>query len=124
MSKKPADSDRIKRTILENAGEIVRLDALRRKAFAQRNQSQEKWSDFYRAGAELSSRYNSVAFPRGLKGAYERIDSGDPDTIEEAICFLEVRPHFFLLAICSRTFCASANERRSRPSKLPGLIRC
>lgn len=88
-------SDRIKQTIIENAAEIVRLHTLTRQAFTQRNQSQEKWNEFYQAGSELSSRYNSLAFPRGLSGAYERIDSGDPDTVEEAICFLEVRPYFF-----------------------------
>jgi hypothetical protein len=94
MSRKSKDSDRIKRTILENAAEIVQLDNRRRKASAQRNQSPEKWGEFYQASVELSSRYNSLAFPRGLNGAYERIDSGDPETIEEAICFLEVRPYF------------------------------
>jgi hypothetical protein len=91
---KSIKSDRIKQTIIENTAEIVRLDTLRRKAFEQRNQSPEKWDEFYQAGTELSSRYNSLAFPRGLNGAYERIASGDPDTIEEAICFLEVRPYF------------------------------
>jgi hypothetical protein len=95
MPRKSADSDRIKRTILENTAEIVRLDTLRRRAFALRNESPGKWSEFEQAGKERASRYNSLAFPRGLNGAYERIDSGDPDTVEEAICFLEVRPYFF-----------------------------
>lgn len=89
------NSERIKRTILESALELVQLDARRRKLFALRGESPEKWNEWLLASAELSSRYDSLAFPRGLNGAYERIDSGDPQTIEEAICFLEVRPYFF-----------------------------
>jgi hypothetical protein len=46
MPRKSADSDRIKRTILENTAEIVRLDTLRRRAFALRNESPGKWSEF------------------------------------------------------------------------------
>jgi hypothetical protein len=37
----------------------------------------------------------SLAFPGGLDGAYERIVSGDPEAMETAICFLELRPYYF-----------------------------
>ena len=36
-----------------------------------------------------------LAFPGGEKNARDRIAAGDPEAIEFAICFLELRPYFF-----------------------------
>jgi hypothetical protein len=43
------------------------------------------------------ARYDGLAFPGGYQrgGALNRIAYGDPDAMEAAICFLEIRPYFF-----------------------------
>lgn len=44
----------------------------------------------------MHSRYAGLAFPGGEQGdVLKRILAGDPQTMETAICFLEVRPYFF-----------------------------
>jgi hypothetical protein len=44
----------------------------------------------------LHSRYAGLAFPGGYEGNFlEQILNGDPQAMETAICFLEVRPYFF-----------------------------
>jgi hypothetical protein len=52
--------------------------------------------EWKRACAEMHSRYAKLAFPGGYNGdVLDRILSGDPQAMETAICFLEVRPYFF-----------------------------
>jgi hypothetical protein len=118
---KSTASDRIKQTIIKNAAEIVRLHTHTKQAFAQRNQSPEKWSEFYQAGVDFASHYNSLAFPRGLNGAYERIDSGDPVTIEEAICFLEVRPYFIRSGYMFKDILRKCNRAQLSPAQAARL---
>jgi hypothetical protein len=43
----------------------------------------------------VSRALSALAFPGGYEGALDRIVSGDPETMEAAICFLECRPYFF-----------------------------
>lgn len=88
-------SEQMRQTIRENAAEIERLHRrihVTRASITAAPESPAAWRD---ACAEFHARYDALAFPGGLAGAYERIAQGDPYTTEAAICFLEVRPYFF-----------------------------
>jgi hypothetical protein len=90
------DSERLKEQIRENAAEIERLRLRIHETYAERSKSSEKMQQWKQACAEFHSRYPSLAFPGGYQGlVWERILAGDPQTVESAICFLEVRPYFF-----------------------------
>ncbi len=89
------DTARLKRQILENTGEIVRLNTRIKEAIRDRGKSPEKRREHEQACAEFHQRFAGLAFPGGYAGALERISSGDPETMEAAICFLEMRPYFF-----------------------------
>ncbi len=89
------NSDRTKQMIREYAAEIVELSKKLHETHKQRELSPEKWNEWLQVYSGSYQRYMSLAFPGGLEGAYERIVSGDPEAMEAAICFLEVRPYFF-----------------------------
>jgi hypothetical protein len=89
------DTARLKRQILENTAEIVRLNARIKETLPDRGTSPAKRREWEQACAEFHQRYAGLAFPGGYGGALERITSGDPETMEAAICFLECRPYFF-----------------------------
>jgi len=89
------DSDRIREKIRENAAEIVRLHSRIHETVRRRGENPKKRLEWEKACAEFHARYSSLAFPGGYKGALRRITSGDPNTMEAAICFLECRPYFF-----------------------------
>ena len=90
------DTERVKQTILENVAKIERLQAIyhaaRDKAWRQNppngREALQAYETFFNASVAL-------AFPGGYKGALARIGSGDPEAMEAAICFLELRPYFF-----------------------------
>ena len=81
--------------ILSNAAEIVRLNKHVRETYKLRDQGAESLRAWKAACQELHARYDALAFPGGYNGALERIEVGDPNTVEAAICFLEIRPYFF-----------------------------
>lgn len=81
--------------ILRNAEKINQLRQRIDETFKLRDKNDHKRKDWETACAEFHSRYDALAFPGGLSGAYERITSGDPQAIEAALCFLECRPYFF-----------------------------
>jgi len=91
------DTERVKQTILANAAEIDRLQAVYHATCTK------AWSEVPVNGlAALQAWYafvdawNPLAFPGGYKGgALARIGGGDPEAMETAICFLELRPYFF-----------------------------
>lgn len=90
------NSERIRQKIRENAAEIVRLHSRIHETCAERSKSAEQMQEWERACAEMHSRYAALAFPGGEQGdVLKRILVGDPQTMETAICFLEVRPYFF-----------------------------
>jgi hypothetical protein len=89
------DSDHIKERILENAAEIVRLHSRIHETVRHRDENPKKRLEWEQACAEFHTRYANLAFPGGYVGALERIRSGDPNTMEGAICFLECRPYSF-----------------------------
>jgi hypothetical protein len=89
------DTARLKRQILENTTEIGRLNARIKETLPDRGTSPAKRREWEQACAEVHQRYAGLALPGGYGGALERITSGDPETMEAAICFLECRPYFF-----------------------------
>jgi hypothetical protein len=89
------DTARLKRQILENTTEIVRLRARIKETLPDRGTSPAKRREWEQACKQFHERYAGLAFPGGYGGALERIASGDPETMEAAICFLECRPFFF-----------------------------
>jgi len=91
----PHPSDRLKSIIRANSEEIARLHARIHESFSIRDRSPEKRQEWQRACEIFHSRYDELAFPGGYNGALERIVAGDPESMEAAICFLEMRPYFF-----------------------------
>lgn len=89
------NTNRIKDVIRANAAEIVRLHSRIRATLENRDAGPEGHAEWQKACAEFHARYDGLAFPGGYSGALERISSGDPESIEIAICFLECRPYFF-----------------------------
>jgi hypothetical protein len=89
------DTARLKRQILENSTEIVRLKARIKETLRERTKTPAKRAEWEQACAEFHQRYAGLAFPGGYDGALERILAGDPETTEAAVCFLECRPYFF-----------------------------
>ena len=60
-----------------------------------RDESEQKHKEWEQSCAAFHQQYDTLAFPGGLEGAYERIVKGDNQAMEAAICFLECRPYFF-----------------------------
>jgi hypothetical protein len=91
------NSERIREQIRKNAIEIARLHSRINETVARRPESSERKREWEDACAEFHARYDKLAFPTGYKGggALRRIEYGDPEAVEVAICFLEVRPYFF-----------------------------
>jgi hypothetical protein len=89
------DSDDTRSLIERNASEISRLHARIHETVKLRGRGPAEKRVWEQACAEFHARYDELAFPGGYGGALERIVAGDPDAMEAAICFLEVRPYFF-----------------------------
>jgi hypothetical protein len=86
---------KLNRIIRANAEEIVRMHERVRKSYKQRDQDIQGMKAWVNASTEFKMRYDALAFPGGYNGALERISMGDPNTLEAALSFLEVRPYFF-----------------------------
>jgi hypothetical protein len=89
------DTDALKRSMLQNAREITRLQCRIHETFKLREKDGASYKAWEAACWEAHSKYNKLAFPGGSEGAVERILNGDSDSIEAALCFLELRPYFF-----------------------------
>jgi hypothetical protein len=89
------DPDRIKELIRKNAAEIALLHSRIHETVKHRTKNPEKRREWEQACAEFHARYEGLAFPGGYRNALERISRGDPEAMEAAICFLELRPYFF-----------------------------
>lgn len=87
-------SEALKQQVRENALEIERLRARLKTAYAQRHtHGHQPWDDACR---ELHARYDELAFPGGYGDAvFKRLATGERNTVEAVLCFLEVRPYFF-----------------------------
>ena len=75
--------------------EIARLHARVHETFASLDKSPDKRQEWQRACEIFHSRYNELAFPGGESDAHQRILTGDPEAMEAALCFVELRPYFF-----------------------------
>jgi hypothetical protein len=81
--------------ILRNTEIINRLKKRIDETLEFRDKNEHKRKEWEKACADFHSQYNTLAFPGGLSGAYERVLSGDPIAIEAALSFIECRPYFF-----------------------------
>ncbi|MFK2878273.1 hypothetical protein [Rhodanobacter hydrolyticus] len=91
----PHPSDQIKLLIEGNAEEVRRLHGRIHETLAFRDVSPKRREEWKRACEDFHRRYDELSFPGGYKGARDRLVAGDPETMEAAICFLELRPYFF-----------------------------
>lgn len=89
------DPDETRALIDCNASEIARLHARIHETVKYRSRGSAEKQQWQQACAEFHARYDELAFPGGYSGALKRIAAGDPNAIEAAVCFLEVRPYFF-----------------------------
>jgi hypothetical protein len=102
----------IKQSMVVNAEEITRLQARVYQTFRNHDENPEKRRAYEEACLTFHANYDRLAFPGGWGKGYwrnssptalARIAAGDPEAMEAAICFLEVRPIFFVLATSSKT---------------------
>lgn len=91
----PHPSDQMKLLIERNAAEVARLHRRIHETVAKRHISEEKREEWKRACDAFHRRYDELAFPGGYSDALNRLVAGDEQTMEAAICFLEMRPYFF-----------------------------
>jgi hypothetical protein len=89
------DAASIKRLIEENAAEINRLKARIDETVRHRSRSKREHDEWSAACSEFHARYDNLAFPGGYDRSRLKIDEGDFEAIEAALCVLEVRPYFF-----------------------------
>jgi hypothetical protein len=90
------DNEKLHAQMIENAAEINRLTARVHATVKRRDESEELREEWVRACEEAHRRYEALCLPGGpYPEFYERIKAGDPEMIEVALCFLEVRPYFF-----------------------------
>jgi hypothetical protein len=86
--------EELRAKLIENAAEINRLHSRIHEALHDESDLDRRmWSQ---ACSDLHTRYEELWLPGGpYPDFYNRILAGDPDVIEVALCFLEVRPYFF-----------------------------
>ncbi|MEM7358923.1 MAG: hypothetical protein AAF431_07495 [Pseudomonadota bacterium] len=82
-------------TIRESEQRINALHSRIHTTFKNRDINDHKYREWQSACKEFNESYNSLAFPGGFEGAFERILSGDQQAIEAGLCFIELRPYFF-----------------------------
>lgn len=85
----------MKKRIVDNANEIVRLKNRILETAYKRSESDVAWQEWKRACAEFHANYDFLAFPGGFQNAKREILAGNQSTIEAALAFLECRPYFF-----------------------------
>lgn len=85
----------MERLIRANADEINRLRQAIRDTASARWRGPEERERHAAACAEFHQHYERLAFPGGYANALKRLAEHDPDTLDVALTFLEVRPYFF-----------------------------
>jgi hypothetical protein len=89
------DASSIKKSIDEGGSEIERLRARIDETFRHRGEGKRQRDEWAAACETFHARYDELAFPGGYERSRKRIDAGDPEVVEAAVCFLELRPYFF-----------------------------
>jgi hypothetical protein len=119
--------EKLRAKLIENAAEINRLHDRIHETFKRRDESDESHQEWSQACSEMHARYEKLRLPGGpYPDFYDRLRAGDPEIIEVALCFLEVRPYFFrsgydwktILQKCKRApMSAEQSERLRRVSE-------
>ncbi len=91
----PLNSEELRAAITANGAEVERLRKRIRATYRVKERSDENREQWQRACEEFHSRFEALAFPGGYSSAVERLQAGDTDAIEAALCFVEVRPFYF-----------------------------
>jgi len=89
------NTEEIKEYFVRNAEEIRKLHGRIHETYSNRSKFPGATQEWERACEEFHARYDGLAFPGGYDTALERLASGDAETIESALCFVELRPYFF-----------------------------
>jgi hypothetical protein len=90
------DREQLRAKMIESATEINRLQQRIHESFKRRDESEELRRQWSEACARFHATYGELCLPAGPEqNFYERLLAGDEDTVEIALCFLEVRPYFF-----------------------------
>lgn len=114
----------MKQLIEKNAEECCRLHARIHETVKHRHKSPTKMAEWEQACAEFHARYDSLAFPGGYGGVFERLANGDEFTIEAALCFVEVRPYFFRSGYISKALLPKLKKARLTPFQTARLEIC
>lgn len=85
----------MERLIRANADEINRLRQLIRDTAGARWRGPEERERHAAACAAFHQHYERLAFPGGYANALKRLAEHDPNALDVALTFLEVRPYFF-----------------------------
>jgi len=85
----------MERLIRANADEINWLRQVIRDTAGARWRGPEERERHVAACAEFHQNYARLAFPGGYANALKRLAEHDPNTLDVALTFLEVRPYFF-----------------------------
>jgi len=89
------DRERLRAVMIENAAEINRLSKRVHEGVKRRDVDEASRQEWLNACEDFQKRYVELwmlGVPR--VDFYDRLLSGDAETIEIALCFLEVRPYF------------------------------
>jgi hypothetical protein len=90
------DRDQLRAQMILNTSEIIRLHRRIHETVKRRGESAKARQDWSQACEEFHARYDQLCLPGGWDAGFlDRLLSGDPDAVEVALCFLEVRPYFF-----------------------------
>jgi hypothetical protein len=90
------DRERLRAAMIENAAEINRLMKRIHEGVKRRDVDEASRQEWSNACEDFHKRYGELWLPGGPHvDFYDRLRSGDAETIEIALCFLEVRPYFF-----------------------------
>jgi hypothetical protein len=83
--------------IARNAEEISRLHRRVHETLPSRAASESARREWEDAAAEFHARYHLLAFPHGLneEAFFDQLRRNDRESINWAVCFLELRPYFF-----------------------------
>jgi hypothetical protein len=88
-------TDVMKDIIEANGREVTRLHRRMHETYALRDESEAHRRDWEAACDEFRRRYDALAFPGGYTEAGRRIANVERNTVEAALCFLELRPYYF-----------------------------